>query len=418
MRKSCFIITLSALTTFVCGQSNFVNAVIVNKGGDSVSGKIDYRDWKYNPETINFIDAANEKKTFGPTSIAGFYLPGLNESYTSLTVEMDMIAGDEYKAINGNFVDSPIIRKTLFLLQLVKNPVIDLYQYSDSYKEHFYCAKENEQPVELIHHYLYNELTKQVLEDQTYRDQLSSIFTDCADVAAASKKMKFRREEIQATVLKYIKCRMPNSVIQVKKEDPLVIKFGIVGGVMWNKFKFKGDNTNLADDNYTGNLSPILGMSMDLGLPRNRNKWHIVNELSFKMYKTGSTFTRPYNNLYTLTSNVDISFSYAQLNTILRFIFQSGSSIKPYINLGVGNAFVIAENENSIHTVYSFGQEENGKAINKPGQYEFSLLGGAGISLRNAQIEFRYTGSKKSFSPFNDLDINVTSFQAMLTYQF
>lgn len=418
MKKCLIIVALLAINAFASSQSNFVKGVIINNNGDSIYGNIDYRNWKNNPQTINFTNAANEKQIFDASSIKGFYVPIANETYKSFTVEMDMISGDQQEAINNRFIDSPTIKKRVFLLQLVMHPALRLFQFTDKLKEHFYYIEGSEEPVELIHHYLYDESSKQVRENVTYKEQFAGLFAACPDVTGRSKTIKFRKKEIQDIILKYLQCISPGSAIDIKKEDPVSVKFGIVAGLMFNKFKFEGSNNLLVDENYSSSISPVLGVSLDVGLSRNRNKWHIVNEIIYKSYKTSSSFTRPYGIGYTLTSDVDVHFSYIQLNTILRYVFQSNASLNPYINLGIGNAFMIAENKNNLHTVYSFGTEENVKAFDGPKKYEFSLLGGMGIMFRRMQIELRYGSSKKSFSPTHSLDVNPISFQFILTYQF
>ena len=172
------------------------------------------------------------------------------------------------------------------------------------------------------------------------------------------------------------------------------------------------------DDNYSGSVSPVLGVSLDIGLSRNQNKWHIVNELLYKSYKTGSSFTRPYGSGYTVNSAVDLTFSYVQLNTKLRYIFPTGSFLRPFINAGVGNGFIVAENKNNLHRVYSFGSEEDVKAIDEPKKYEFSLVGGAGLYYRKIQLELSYAANKKGFSPAITYNVNPKSIQALFTYQF
>ena len=107
MRKCLFISTLLAINVFVSGQSNFVKSVVINNNGDSIYGNIDYRNWKNNPSTINFINAANERQAFDASSIKGFYIPASNETYTSFTVELDLLPGDQLEAINNSFIDSP-----------------------------------------------------------------------------------------------------------------------------------------------------------------------------------------------------------------------------------------------------------------------------------------------------------------------
>jgi hypothetical protein len=233
------------------------------------------------------------------------------------------------------------------------------------------------------------------------------------------KTLKFRKKEIQNIILKYLQCNSPGSAIDIKKDDPGSLEFGIVAGLTLTKFKFKGAYHPLGVENYDDDLSPVFGVLFDFGLPRNRNKLHIINELIYKSYKTGTSFIRSSGNGYIDTGDVKINFSYLQLNTIFRYIFPSNASVKPFINLGIGNAFMIAENENNVHTVSSFGnQEKNANAIDHPDKYEFSVLGGAGLAIRGIHMEFRYVTGIKSFSPYTNLVVNPKSFQILFNYQF
>lgn len=358
MRKFLFnIIALLVINAFASGQSNFVKCVVLNNNGDSVYGNIDYLNWKNNPQTIRFKNAANEEKTFDASSIMGFYVPSVNEIYTSFTIKVDMLPMQQEEAIENSYIDTTTQPTRAFLLQLIMHPALRLYEFMINNKDHYYFIKGNGEPIELIHHYLYDESAKQIYEDKTYREQLSGLFISCPSINGKLEAMKFRETEIVDIFRKYLQCSFPGSAPVIKNKDLIPVKFGIVGGIMLNTFHFVGSGISLVDDNYSNNLSPVLGVSLDIGLPRNRNKWHIVNELIYKSYKTSSSFTRPYGSGYTVTSDVALSFSYAQLNTIVRYVFESNRSFRPFINLGMGNALIIGENKNNSHNVYSFGRE-------------------------------------------------------------
>jgi hypothetical protein len=418
MKKHLLTLAFCSIAYITSAQSNFIKGIIINNNGDTVYGTIDYRNWKNNPETIDFIDANNEKKRYDPSSINGFHIPSVNETYTSFLVEIDREPGDPDDAINKRFDDITPVKKKVFLLQLVKHASLGLYLYSDTRKEHLFYLRESNEPVELIHSYLYNESSKQVFENAKYKEQLTALFAACPDVTRAVQITKFRKKEIQDITLKYLQCSAPGSAINIKKKDPVLFNFGILAGISSNKFKIQGSNSALSDDNYSGNVSPVAGISLDIVIPRSRSSWHIVNEIIYKSHKTGSNFNRPYGIGYTANLNVDIAFSYLQLNTLGRFVFPSNAHLKPFINLGVGNGTILKENKNKLNVKYSFGSEENSKAIYGPRKYEFSTLFGAGVIVKGIQAELRYWQSKKSFSPSYDLDINAKSFQLILKYQF
>jgi hypothetical protein len=400
-------------------QSNYQPAIIINNNGDSVKGKIDYRNWKKNPETISFIDDAEIQHTLNPNSIKGFIIPSHDEVYSSYTVDVDMRPGDADEAIQNTFIDSPILHKSVFLLRLIANPAVQLYQLTDNNKEHYYFVQPNGVPVELIHHYRYDEPYNQVKENEQYKQQLTDLFSDCPNVTSGLKTIKFKKRDIENSFLHYLQCKGASNTTTVHKiEDASTVSFGAMLGIMHTSYSFEGTDENLVDPNYSSSTTPVLGVALDVGLPRGRNQWHIVNELLYKTYKTGSTFTRPYNINYTRTTTVELDFSYLQLNSMLRYVYPSAGALKPYLNLGIGNAFMIVEKTNRLHQSYSFGTEEETKAFDPPSKYEFSLLAGIGLRIHRIEVEFRYAGSKKSFSPFHNLDVNPKSIQGLLLFRF
>lgn len=412
-------ILVAALIVFISnlkGQKNLQKAILLTNSGDSIKGFINYQNWKNNPKTIDFIDDQKQSQKFDPASIKGFIIPSAGETYASFDVETNTLPQDEREAIDNENNPQPPVKNPVFLLQLVKHPLISLYVLVRNRKPHFYFSRSSEEPKELIHFFQYNESIKQVLEDDEYKKQLEVLFSSCANVVAEISSLHFDQDEIQAAFIKYIKCAAPGSAIEIKSKDKSSLKLGFIGGAMLNHYKLAGTD-EVVDNNYGNNISPVIGISLDLGLSRNLNKWHLVNEIILKSYKTSSSFVRPYGNGYSVANDVKLGFLYTQLNTLLRYIYQSGGSVVPYINAGIGNAFSIKENQNSIKRTYSFGREENTEAINGPRKYEFSLQGGAGISTKNIQVELRYGWNKKGFSPYQNLDINPSSLQFLLTYQ-
>ena len=102
------LLALLCINSFAIAQSNFVKSVVIKSNGDSLFGSIDYRNWKNNPQTITFIGAAGERQSFDASSIRGFHVPSENETYTSFSVKMDMLPGDQDQAIKNNFNHVPI----------------------------------------------------------------------------------------------------------------------------------------------------------------------------------------------------------------------------------------------------------------------------------------------------------------------
>lgn len=417
MRK--YLLLLSIILTGTCAisQTNYIDGFIINNNGDTIHGSIDYRNWKNNPESVGFLNSNNSRQVFSPADIKGFFVSSVNESYMAFDVEMDMLPDDADDAINKTNIDSVSTKQKAFLLQLINSSSLKLYEFAANRKEHFYFLQDGETPVELLHHYIYYEPLKQVQEVNSFRQQLGILFAKCTSVASKAARLKYRKSEIQNLFLQYMQCNDPATRVTVKKSDPLLVKFGVVAGFGENQFNFQGANSTIVDDNYSNNTTPLFGVSLDIGLPRNQNKWHIVNELMYKNYKTSSSFERRSVNGYQLLQDIDFGFAYMQVNSLLRYMFPKKSVLRPFINAGFANAFLISENQNNLHTKSSFGTETNEDALDGPRKYEFSLQGGAGIIIKKFSAEARLQHSKKGFSNQYSLDVKVTSYQLLLTYQ-
>src|SRR2546421_10965438 len=100
-----FLVCLLLWINQLFAQSNYQPAVVINNNGDSVAGKLDYRNWKKNPETITFIGPGSVHQTFNPDSIQGIFIPSENEVYTSYSVGVDMRCRDAEEAIRSTRIE-------------------------------------------------------------------------------------------------------------------------------------------------------------------------------------------------------------------------------------------------------------------------------------------------------------------------
>lgn len=404
---------------FSIAQSNYEEGYIIRNSGDTVFGKIDYRNWKLNPLMIRFQPASSTNQSFDPSSIKEFHIQKEKETYRSFTVTLSQLPGESEKAVEYNYKDSSKITRRVFLLVLVNHPQICLYQYNERAKEHYFYSKGEENPIELIHYYSFDDVSNQVQETSLFRDQVTSITSSCTEIAASIQRLKYNQSDLQKFFVKYLKCSSPDTFIEQIKQERIPAVFGVVIGGMLNSYNFKGDNTALVNNGYSSNFSPVIGISLDLGLARNQNKWHIINELIYKNYKTGDSFVRPYGGGYNYTYDISFNFSYLQLNNLVRYLFAANSSIMPYVNFGIGNGFMISQKENKRVTLDSFnGATTFSEAINGPKKYEFSLMGGGGIATGKITLEFRYAYCGKSFTNSITSNVNVGSVQLIGNYRF
>src|SRR3569833_631359 len=136
MRKHLSLFFLVFFTpAFLFAQSNFKHGYIVGLKGDTTKGYIDYREWSYNPATINFkqLLADKESKRLTIGDIAAFEVTGL-ETYRRFEGPITM--DDPYHADESR--DTSTKAGVFFLQVLQQGPHVALYSYTDDLKPRFF----------------------------------------------------------------------------------------------------------------------------------------------------------------------------------------------------------------------------------------------------------------------------------------
>lgn len=416
MHKLTLVTLFFAISFYANSQSGFTPAIIVGNNGDSLTGEINDRDWRKTPFEIEFKSSSGELKIVNASSIKSFYIIKKNERYESYTVDVDMNPKD-YNQVMAARISNPLsAKKTIFLLQLLRHDLLSLYSYIDNNKSHFYYSVSGSNPAELIDRYLLVEgESEQLQHNDTYKKQLDSIMIACPSLVAKTGNLSYTENQIKKIVTEYIQCIRPGSQLETNVNNRIPVHVGVVAGLLLNSFHATGKN-DLNKGPYSNSASPVLGLMIDVGLPRKNNRWHLVNEFVFKNYKTTSSYFT-HTILYDWTTDIEVSLSYLQLNTLIRYEFNTNSSVKPYLNIGAGNGFLIAQGKNTMHLAYTDGREKTTTAFEDPDKYEVSWVGGFGINWRNLQLEARYLYGN-GFSPYTGMKIKVSSPGIMIGYRF
>jgi hypothetical protein len=155
--KCFFAILLFPFCSFA--QSNYQPGLIVNLKGDTIRGKIDYKEWEASPKSILFkSDSLAEPQKFTVSQVKFFnvsvgHLAAFLRYVGSITT--DNIDADHIP--NGR--DSSFKIDTIFLRVLQDGPRLKLFSYTDNQKTRFFVAGNfSEQPVELTYRMYWNTI--------------------------------------------------------------------------------------------------------------------------------------------------------------------------------------------------------------------------------------------------------------------
>lgn len=413
---------LGLLLLFIAASSNSQTSdplIVVKNNGDTLYATSNYAILKNNIQAVK-VFYNNQLTTYTPTDIKSFYFTNQKERYVSKNVSVDQAPAEYQDAYKYDVKSASAIETTAFLYEIIKNDSLSLYSYNDKNRVHFYYEKMNEKPVELIYHYTYENSTSRL--NESYKQQLTQLTISCYSSKNISSLL-YREAQIKKTIIDFINCAYAGAAINAQETKKLRLKFGVVAGAMYNSYKLNGDSREYSDNyssialsNYKSNVSPVIGVSLDFALQKRTDKLHLVNELIYKNYTTSGTgFTHTVLNDY--TNKVEVKFSYLQLNNLFRYHITTSSALTPFINAGIGSAFMISDSKNTNALSYDNGVQKTYTAFDNPSGYEFCGLIGAGLSVKNFKAEARGSFSN-GFSSYVRLKSKVTSLQLLLTYQF
>jgi hypothetical protein len=374
-------------------QQNFQNGFIINLNGDTIRGKIDYRNWSFNPSKIAFVASSGKIQEFGPLDIKGFFVS--NDLYKSAIVEKEM--SDFLKGTNASSPQLVLRKDTTFLRALTSVAGKNIYHFKTRENiDQFYIPKGNE--YELLVYKKYKMTNSKGLQGETenkrYIGQLVLYLNGCETIQSKLKSLRYSASSLEDLMLYYLRCVNPG-VQQVEAKLRAKTDIGIFAGFTSMSVKFTGDESlmqhYLSAANWSTSNTFSVGGFVNFILPRSQGKWVLVNELF--IISPASLNSSIYEQRVSGSTKVNSSFrmTYVKLNNLLRYRFPV-STVHGFLNVGISNGKPFNfTNKQHVHTE-TFGQirDQDQVAMNGFRQYEFGFLAGAGLQAKRLTMEIRY----------------------------
>jgi hypothetical protein len=430
MKQSLLILFCFLFLGFWCqsslAQDNYVEGKVIFLSGDSLTGYINYKNWRRNPEKIffkeNFEQQAN---AFVPNDIQGFTVK--NEKYFSANVQIETSQSHLAKLTEDSlfhFED-----RTVFLQVLVEGIKSLYYLNDENDKEHFYIRRNGN--IELLQYKRYIRFVKEkdpiedfwikntlVMETQKHIFQLINYMEYCADLDRQLKKLTYTRKSMEALYRFYFSCRGYNSQYEADVER-VITKKGVVAGFSSTEFSFTSSFfTSLAAVDFPRSNNISAGASIEFILPRSRRHWSFYNELMLTTYSIegGYQDIKSEDNYSDVTATFGQSF--LKINNMLRYTQPIGP-VALYLQAGLSNGFLVQETNIKKTETYFFSSfsEKEEKLISETQPHETEILAGAGLRFKNISVGIRY---EQGNGPSNNLALkgNVERYYLLVGYRF
>jgi hypothetical protein len=417
-----FNIVLACVSSF--SQNNFQPATIVTINGQSITGQIDYKNWKQTPSTVSFrTDKTSAPTNYGIDDLTSFTVSG--DLYKRAIVDIS----ERREALSHlSLGDSMNTRKdTVFLLTIVSGPK-SLHYYTDNVN-HFYIETENGYEWLRYNRYKVKEEVlvasagyaptseEYVRTNKEYLGQLREYLKDCSNL---SGDVKYDIKSLRNTFISYYDCRGINPDYLQKPEGEK-IEIGMIAGVCNTTF-----NVNTTKNDIIGRIgfSPSVdfaaGAFFDIVFPRQRGRISLNNEVLFSSYKTTGEYHYPTSPSISDDYTFQFAYSYLKLNNMLRYKFFTNSA-DIFINGGISNGYVVNEtNKLTVVRSRTYSDEKtttSSKGFSDTRKHELGFLLGGGVRKNRASFELR---AEKGLGPFGSsgYGARVMRYFALLGYRF
>jgi hypothetical protein len=310
------ILLLSSLVpALASAQSNYKPGYVVNLKGDTLRGFIDYQEWDFNPDAINFKKTiADQVSKYGASDIAAFGIDKL-ESYIKYTGPISTDLTDPNKAASEDERDTSFRVGTVFLKVLEKGNKVALYSYKDELKIRFYIGGTPDyKPVELVY-----RITR-VSTEYTYRKQLST----------TAYKYNELTDNIIAQIgrLEYYESDILDIVSKINHIDKTEYAKSQYSGPAFNFFAGAGVNVNTTSPSSEGSFYAAGGRSYTsfrpavmLGLNLFANPATRKLQLSLELSEAQSGFKSLYTNKVYPYQPFEASYNEMALSASFQIIY-------------------------------------------------------------------------------------------------
>ncbi|GAA0894558.1 hypothetical protein GCM10009122_42390 [Fulvivirga kasyanovii] len=400
----------------VFAQKNYIPGKIFTLDNDTITGLIDYRNWKKNPDAISFKKSeAGEVDVYSYLDIHGFAVN--NEVYVSAIIDSEI---SPFRA--NELTEDPALNirtDTTFLLTIFEGRKSLYSNVNDKGNVNFYI--KNGKNFELL---VYKVFLKEgsypsvKMENKKFTGQLKVYLNDCKNIDSQLSNLQYKQGSLTGLFNYYYSCVQSYPSYEKKKEKAKV-HIGSLAGLSLTSISFESKEFEaLTNTDFKNSVRPTLGVFIDFGLQRNNEKWSINNELLFTSYKFSEKYERYDNEANSYSTSIDLGLSYLRLNNMVRYTYPF-AKLHAFFNIGMSNGLVIKEtnSQEGVMVINTISNPRSGEIIEDVRKHEQGFLFGAGIRRANSLLELRYEMGS-GMSKLVSLDSQRRTLYVLWAYRF
>jgi hypothetical protein len=383
-------------------QENFASGYIVQNTGDTIHGLIDYRNWRLNPQKIEFkTNSESEKRVYKPLEIASFQVGG--ELYESGIVDT------EITPITNKPVLEPelkIVVDTAFVHVLYRGEKSLYYYITSEGRKNFYIRHGDDPAFDLLVYKIYlNRLEDKdvISSNRRYLGQLTLYLSECSTIQKALANTSYDEYSLMELFMYYYGCNPSvishRSNLGAVQELTWKKEFGASLGFSSTSFVFGEHYPSKFGTSYSKSINPTLVGHLDFMTEGKFQNLKFRNELQLSKFKS-STSNATYHGVLLATEyiNAGVGFTTLDLNHLIKYEYPI-KKMTYSIYMGFSNSFPFAEtNYETNRLIYKDyflpTKTKESKIIDNDVKRIFSYFFGTELGYKKWFLQYRFVKGK------------------------
>lgn len=279
---TCLIVLLSFTAH---SQINFEKGYFIDNNNKTINCLIKNLDWRNNPSEIQYkLDEHDQPITISAQQLKVFSIE--NESkYEKFNVDVDQ----SNQSIDDLGYDrNPEFKKENILLKVLVEGKATLFEYSKDNRTFYFFKTDTLQPNQLIYK-TYKVSEQQIAENNSYKQQLARALKSDQITNNQLVQLKYERNALIKIFRSYNRSLDSESSTFKSEQKKDLLNLTIRPGITSNKLSVTNGVASYYDTKFNNEIGFRIGLEAEFILPFNKNKWAIVIEPTYQIYKAEKT---------------------------------------------------------------------------------------------------------------------------------
>ncbi|WP_167851956.1 outer membrane beta-barrel protein [Hymenobacter elongatus] len=319
------VLPLLTISSVAVAQVDFRPGYIIQPAGDTLRGEVDNRSAVRSATECWFRQGAGAVRSYSPTELLGYGLPGSKVYRSRLVAVPD---------------SSALLPRTYFLDVLVAGATQLYYRRDSNGYEHFYVGTGPAAATELVYRRTLTtspDGSSRYLEKNLFRGTLAETFSACPAVQQQVASLPFKQSQLVAIIKLYNACvgSATSASSQASAIPRSHVTIGMVAGLGIDELRITTNPgfAGLSNADFGTSTQPVGGLRLGVTLPRLSEKLSVQLEVLYHHQRYQNEYRINYSSS-TYSEQTRVQLTHIKFPLLLRYTYPTGR-VRPIVQAGI-----------------------------------------------------------------------------------